>query len=65
MNPYYDLVVIGIIVLMVLMNLYYSRQQSDQATSLFSEFREKLASFNLLAPKSVVHHQASAHMSLK
>ena len=60
MNPIYDLVVIGLIVCMVLVNLYHSQGQTLQTVSFLTKLREKLTPFNLLGQKTTVRHHASA-----
>lgn len=68
MNPVYDLCVIGVVVLMVLVNLFYSRAQTNQSISMFSDLKVKLASanvFNVYRQESSVSHHASIPFSLK
>ena len=63
MNPYYDLVVIGLIVFAVLVNLYYSSEYAQQASTLLSKLREKLTSSLPLGQKATVQ-RAPAYFSL-
>ncbi len=68
MNPIYDLFVIGAVILMVWINLYYSREQTKQTSSMFSSLRERLATvnvFNVYKQNSSLSHHASTHLSLK
>ena len=58
MNPVYDLVIIGVIAIMVLLNLYHVRDRSRQM-AFFSEMRKKLTGFYSLGPKTPVRHHVS------
>ncbi len=42
MNPYYDLIVIGLIVFAVLINLYHSSEYSRPTSTLLSKLGDKL-----------------------
>ncbi|GJL65700.1 MAG: hypothetical protein NPIRA05_06710 [Nitrospirales bacterium] len=68
MNPIYDLFVIGAVILMVWINLYYSRPQTKQMSSMFSTFKERLTAvnvFNVYKANSSLSHHASTPFSLK
>ncbi len=68
MNPVYDLLVIAAVVLMVCVNLYYSRALTTQSTSMFSVIRAKLAFANVLnvyRQESSMSHRASSPLTLK
>ncbi len=54
MNPIFDLVIIGIIAVIVLLNLYHSRVPSNNPTSLFSGLREKCTTLSLFEQKPPV-----------
>jgi len=47
MNPVYDLFVIGVVILIVGMNLYHSREHRKQSPSIFSVLRERLTTVNV------------------
>ena len=64
MNPIFDLIVIGVVVFMVLVNLYYSRDRSKQK-AFSPNLREKVAGLNLLERKTPMSHHVPAHFPLK
>ncbi len=55
MNPLFDLIVIGIIASLVLVNIYFSKRPSAPAVSVWSTIREKFS-----FPNSVGHKPAFA-----
>ncbi len=62
MDPIFDLIVIGAIVSMVLLNLYLSRDASHPKVSFWSSMGQKLKAFNPLGPKKVFVSYGSAHI---
>ena len=53
MNPLYDLVVIGLIVVIVFVNLYFSWKTSKVRTTFFSDFVPKYKITTNLRPDPV------------
>ncbi len=63
MNPIYDLIVIGVISSMVLLNLYFFRSTGTTKSS-WTALAEKLSALNLLGQRSVLSSsEGSPHLS--
>jgi hypothetical protein len=64
MNPIFDLIVIGLIVGMVLFNLYFSRESSETSTTNLSGLRETRPVPHPIEQSSLVRPLLAAHLSL-
>jgi hypothetical protein len=62
MDPIFDLIVIGVIVSMVLLNLYLSKDASHPKVSFWSSIWQKLNAFNPLGHKKAFGPYGSAHI---
>lgn len=60
MNPIFDLIVIGIIVSMVLMNLYFSKESLSQTSSVGIKLGKKWSSIHPLKQKTTF---SSSHVA--
>jgi hypothetical protein len=60
MNPLFDLIVIGVIVSMVWLNLYLSKEPSPPTISLWSAVVQKLAAFNPVGHKTALKPSSSS-----
>lgn len=64
MNPIFDVGVIGVIVGMVFLNVYFSREQSEASTMNLSGLRKKLPVSNSVEHRTLVRPPATVHLSL-
>ena len=60
MNPIFDLIVISVIVSMVWLNLYFSKESSAPSMPFWSAVGQKLAAFNSLGHNTALSPSGSS-----
>jgi len=63
MDPIFDLIVIGVIVSMVLLNLYFSQDASHPKAYFWSYISQKWNAFNPLGHKKAFDPYRSVHIT--
>ncbi len=63
MNPIFDLIIIGLIVVMVLLNLYLTREQSATFTTYLAGLREKQPVSSSTEQRTLIRPSSAVHLS--